>query len=541
MDGFEDEFGNADISPAAFDDTGDMMGAGDMTGENAFGDYGDNDVFEDTLGMETADMSSFNQTMPAVGQAAANNTSDIGLVQNMTSDEWSKNSIRPESTERWHQKTFENLNHAKALSRHAQKSMMDNAHASNEGSRRHQNSTQNVQNMIKKKMGITSDLIKALEDRIESVEDTIRQVGESLFSLERARRSKWAPLNVCERRLELRDGRPLQELIRDQCQEAMEHERQTLLEARQELEEQTSTTKEMLMNLENAKASLVSDLQNKRHSMRIDRSCLSPGKLKSGSTQDRLVLPSLQDVANYGQPPTPNTASKPVVGASHEESRQLDARQLIQAAIHLEEDAVRLCNASDAAMIATKKECTRASNMALDALARRCHETDDLKKRIEIQLRETDETIVQTEMSLTKTKKKLDSHEQPLNALDKQFHMRGKRTQTESIRDNVHEELESHLDSVKKSVKALSNKYQSTKDVLEQLRSSKDRMVQDHRSKQSALKIDDSCLKVTPRKAIELDRKDPVGGRCVKPSTQKPNGKRPMGMQQSYDEASYTY
>merc|ERR1719412_3158347 len=97
-----------------------------------------------------------------------------------------------------------------------------------------------VNHTIKKKIVGTEDMIKAIEDRVESVEDTIRQVGECLFQLQRAHRSKWAPLNVCERRLELRDKRPLQELIRDHCQEGLEHERQTLIEARQELADQVN-------------------------------------------------------------------------------------------------------------------------------------------------------------------------------------------------------------------------------------------------------------------------------------------------------------
>merc|ERR1740138_534943 len=100
---------------------------------------------------------------------------------------------------------------------------------------------------------MTSDLIKGLEDRIESVEDTIRQVGECLFQLQRAHRSKWAPLNVCERRLELRDTRPLQELVRDHTQEALEHERQTLIESRQELSEQIASSKEALLSLDKLK------------------------------------------------------------------------------------------------------------------------------------------------------------------------------------------------------------------------------------------------------------------------------------------------
>lgn len=52
-------------------------------------------------------------------------------------------------------------------------------------------------------------------------------------------------------------------------------------------------------------------------------------------------------------------------------------------------------------------------------------------------------------------------------------------------------------------------------------------MLDDYRCKSAALKIDDACMKVTPRKAIELDRNDPRGGRCV--SRQTPRQMRAAG------------
>merc|ERR1719420_1910915 len=106
----------------------------------------------------------------------------------------------------------------------------------------------NVHTRLKTKITHTNDLTKALEDRIESLEDSIRQTGECLFQLQRAHRSKWAPLNVCERRLELRDTRPLQELLRDHTQEALERERQTLVESRQELNDQIAACKDGLID-----------------------------------------------------------------------------------------------------------------------------------------------------------------------------------------------------------------------------------------------------------------------------------------------------
>lgn len=441
-------------------------------------------------------------------------------------DPWSKHAMVG-SRDRWEQKTVESLNHAKALTKHALKSLLDSEVMHGNSHRQMHANTSAVNHTIKKKIGFTEDLIKAIEDRIESVEDTMRQVGECLFQLQRAQRSKWAPLNVCERRLELRDGRPLQELIRDSCQQALENERQTLIESRQELTDQVDSMKEMLVTLDKLKTELTEDLQHKRHALRIDRSCLSPKKPVSGKpgsqAHDRLILPQLQEVVHYGQPPAPKNALSGT-GGDHEETRQVNTREIISKAVKCEEDAMRLSNESDAVMIHTKRECTRASQVAQAELAKRVDETHTLRKQLDSQIQDTDEAIAQTEMSLSKTRKKLDSHDQPLRALDKQFSMRGKRTSREGIRDHVHDEMEGHLDQLKKSVGQLTDKWKATKDILDQLRSARQQMSEDIKCKLQAQKIDDSCLKVTPKKAIELDRLDPRGGRCREPVSARRKG-----------------
>jgi len=425
---------------------------------------------------------------------------------------------------KWEQRTVESLNHAKALTKHALKSVVDNEATHGHTRRQLHANNHTVSHTIKKKIGFTEDLIKALEDRIESVEDTMRQVGECLFQLQRAFRSKWATLNVCERRLQLRDARPQQELIRDACQEALEQERQTLIESRQELADQGDSMKEMLIALDKVKRELVEDMQHKRHALRIDRSCLDTKKpVSARQLQERLVLPALQEVVHYGSPPSPKD-TETGSGHHHEDSRQVTAKELIAKAVQCEEDAMRLCNESDAVMIHTKRECTRACTQAQTELARRVDETHQLKRQLEAHIHEVDETITQTELSLAKTKKKIDSHDQPLRALDKQFAMRSGRTEREDIRDPVHDELEGHLDTVKKNLKTLTDKWQTTRDILEQLRSTKQRLQEDHRCKSTALKIDDACVKVTPKKAIELDRMDPRGGRCREPPSAR---KRP--------------
>mmetsp|Transcript_7993 Transcript_7993/g.14605 ORF Transcript_7993/g.14605 Transcript_7993/m.14605 type:complete len:593 (-) Transcript_7993:127-1905(-) len=518
-----------DAGDAAFDN---YEGEAPAFDEGGFGGFGDNTALQsdDTqlwapMDKGVKDESAFSNAPTSAPVTAGGLSFDplMGTGTSQDIDVWSKNDwpksigVKPDTQQQWEAKTSSNLQNAKALIRQAQHHHQDNEKHIHQSHHRHKSQSGTVHNTIKKKIGMTNDLIKALEDRLESVEDTIRQVGECLFQLQRAHRSKWAPLNVCERRLELREQRPIQELVRDHTQEALEHERQTLIEARQELTDQANACKETLVALDKLKHDVITDLGHKRHSQRIDHSCLHPVNRPHMSThQDRVVLPQLQEVASYQLPPSPKDTDRGT-GHHHEESRQVDTKSLITRAVRMEEDAMRLCNESDAVMLHTKRECTRAAQQAQQSLAKRADETDDLKKKLEAHIRELDEALGQTKTSLNQTKKKLEFHEVPLKALDKQFHLRNQRTSREGIRDHVHEELEGHLETTKKNVKILTTKFQHTKNLYEQMHASRAQLDEDYRCKLAALKIDDMCLKVTPRKAIELDRMDPRGGRCKLP------------------------
>jgi len=420
--------------------------------------------------------------------------------------------VQPAHAQEWHDNTLQRLNLAKALARDAQFQFSKNERATGDASKSGTGGMSTVQKQLRVKINSTQDIATALQERIDSIEDTTRQAGECLFQLQRAHRSKWAPLNVCERRLELRDGRPLQELVRDHFQEALEHERQTLIEARQELADQIQGTKEMLSSLEAMKQEVIGDLQQKRHAMRIDRSCLNPDK-PHGKEPDRFFLPALPEVVNYSLPPSPRDTARGT-GEAHERNRQAGAKTLISRAARLEENAMRLCNENDAAMLHCKRECSRANAATTVAMDRRTQDVAKLKNQLEGAIQETDNTILEAERSLQKTKKKLDGHEAPLRCLNKQFSLRDRRTDREAIRDPVTDDMESQLDAVKKSVAALTKKWQSTKSILDHLKASKQQMVEDLKCKTIAWKIDDCCRKVTPKKAIELDRMDPRGGRC---------------------------
>merc|ERR1719171_906987 len=504
--------------------------------DDAYGGQGD--IFEDdpvsggaaNMGMDEGEDPEPPSMMPDIkpstvpaGAQSTQSTMATTAVDRPPDWPFAHRPVQPQNQGDWHENTMNRLSLANALIRDAQFQTSKNERAQSDSARRHDDMQGNVAKVIKAKITVTQDLCKALEDRIDSIEDSIRQTGECLFQLHRAHRSKWAPLNVCERRLELRDGRPLQELVRDHFQEALEHERQTLIEARQELSDQIQGTKEMLTALEAMKQELIDDLQHKRQAIRIDRGCLQPDK-PHGKEPDRFFLPALPEVTNYSLPPSPKDTERGS-GENHEANRQIDTKTFISRAVRLEEQAMRLCNENDAAMLHSKRECSRANAATCVAMDRKGQDVDKLRRQLEHAIKETDSTIEEAERSLAKTKKKLDSHEQPLRCLNKQFALRDRRTDREHIRDAVTDEMESHLDAVKKSVKVLTAKWQSTKNILDHLKASKQQMVEDLKCKTIAWKIDDSCRKVTPKKAIELDRMDPRGGRCHPDAKKNPAGR----------------
>jgi chromosome segregation ATPase len=426
--------------------------------------------------------------------------------------------LQPENAHMWQDNTLQKINMAKALIRDAQFQTSKNELAGKNCTRRHEDKTARVGLQLKSKLMTSSDLTKALEDRINAIEDAIRHLGSCLFGMYRAYRSKKSQLNVCEQRLELRDRRPLQESVRDNLQAALENERQVLIEARQELLDHIEETKEMITQLEAMKQELNDDLQNKKHSYRIDRSCLHPDK-NCDSKANKIMLPALPEITHYTLPPSPkDTGSN--TGHQNEEVRCTATMGLIQRAVRLEEKVMGLIQLNDAAVRHCNAECKNANGAVCGCMDKSNHQTEHLKDQLMEQMKQVDATIAEAERSLARTKKKLDGHNQPLRCLNKQFALRDHRTDREHIRDPVTDNMEKHLEGVKISVKDLTAKWQDTKNILDMLKSSKAQMAEDLKHKNIALKIDDQCRKVTPKKAIEHDALDPCSGRV------HPDGKK---------------
>lgn len=489
---------------------------GAQGGDEAYGDDG----FEDD-GDSPAPTGPSGGTVPQPAPVGVSQDLQNTISQGVPASPYNaakEKSLQPSNQYEWQDNTHQKLNMAKALVRDCQFQTSKNDLVTKNCSRRHEKVGGNLDLQIRSKLLTNSDLSKSIEERINSMEDTIRHLGSCLFGLQRAYRSKWSQLNVCERRMELRDGRPIQELVRDNLQASLENERQVLIEARQELNDHIVMTKDMLTQCEAMKQELIEDLQHKRHSQRIDRSCLHPEK-PVRKDADRIFLPALPEITHYTLPPAPKDTA-PGTGPQNEQTRCQTTMDAISRAIRLEEGVVGIIAENDAAIRHCNTECKAANAAVCHCMDGSNHQTEHLKQQLMEQMKQVDATIAEAERSMTRTKKKLESHNQPLRCLNKQFALRDRRTDREHIRDQVTDNMETHLEAVKKSVKELSGKWQGTKNILDHLKAAKAQMAEDLRYKNIALKIDDACRKVTPKKAIEHDALDPCSGRC------HPDGKK---------------
>lgn len=420
---------------------------------------------------------------------------------------------RPANVIAWETSTHSRLQEAKQLSHEVRGQLGQNSVA-----RLPRKFRDDVQTGLVMKMGGTNDLAKGLQDRLFSVEDTTRNTGLSLLSLRRARQSYWAPLSVVEKRLELRKGRPLQELLRDDLQDALELEHRFLVSARQELAGAICTTKDYLATLDATKNDLLEDLHHKRQSRRIDRTCFLDGGRRTPDA-DRLVLPTLAEVHHYGLPPSPKGAD-PGTGPMNDEQRNTNTRVLIGRAIRAEEETIHVCNKNGATILRIKGAAAIAEANTSACLSKRVEEYREMKKRLDNQVVETESMMCSAERSLQKCRQRLHTHQAPLDILSKQLALREGRAHTEHIRDGVHERLEDHLDGIKQSAKVLVDQVDGTQDLLDRLIVTRKKLVEDLRCKMVAMRIDEACVKVlATHLAIQPPQpQSPGRGRGSRPS-----------------------
>lgn len=413
----------------------------------------------------------------------------------------------------WHNSTANNLQ----MAMRAQK-LADEQHSrsymSHETTRTSNvNEYQNVHNNFSHKVDTTNSLSQVLQERIASVNTSINLSRQSLAALQTAHQAKQAPLQLCVWRMEQRAQRPKRELVRDPCEIALEEEKDTLCDAQSKLARNADQTERMLLALNKMLADLTHDLENKNHSLSIDRKCMgtlhrtwpTAGAGGLGSSMQRTPRSSTAFAGAMALGATHELplmfdrtdAGRATDNAQNEELRQQQTVRLTQTAKELERNALSLRDDSDNLIQKTNQDCAFAKKQVEHALDMRISETQTLRNHLENAIHESSTSIAKMMSCNATTQANLDSHNEPADLFATRTKFRQQRMPRENIGDPVKTSLDRHAESLKMNHSHLQGCYNSESDAISNLQNIKSVCEGDLADKMAALQIDLRCKNQT--------------------------------------------
>mmetsp|Transcript_126552 Transcript_126552/g.300560 ORF Transcript_126552/g.300560 Transcript_126552/m.300560 type:complete len:472 (-) Transcript_126552:367-1782(-) len=335
---------------------------------------------------------------------------------------------------------------------------------------------------------------------MQDIEDGILQTEDSLSKLTHERYRGFAYLQVCERRLELREKRPPAETFQDALTLALTSEKQTLEAARKELLELEEQGKKIVTELRDKRKFLSEDTGIRRLQMMEDLKTLSPqvalppvkanSSPKNGKAEPKEEKKEekaeAEKTEKAEEPAEAPEAERPVTAPSHvmtpEEQKKAEqaSKELIADTLKLLEKTSCHRNKSLETVFKVKQDTSRANHRSEDCLSRRTAELAEMKKQLEKHALDVEAAILRAERSLERTERRLD------------------------VKDNKKVE-----------------KFKQDTAMLENLRGIRDRLGEDIRNKFAALEIDNMCRRVTAAKAAETKMKQSLNRTNSAPTLKK--------------------
>lgn len=382
-----------------------------------------------------------------------------------------------------------------------------------------------VRETLRKKVSETESLLRQLHVRMEGTETSARKVNQSICILEREQHSLEEPAIICERRLLVRDQRPLDEQVEDDLQVALLNERFVLEQAYKMLSAYIDAGQELREALQAAKCELVADLQFKRHALRLEKSAL---QFDPYHGRDRAcVLPLVPDGQSQKPRPSPE-AEKPPGPARWrlgdtflsidkddwgEENAQKSEESVQRSASHasellcrtaeLEQNATKFVDDSVTLMQSVKGKVQSAAEGTNYNMRRNMSQLLQSKKALEKGLAESQEDITQTEGLLQQMQQEMQgqkasleeweaSPEISLDRLDQRLPL----AVQQEIRQSAFERMQEQVQHAKSNVEVLNTKSEESQDLLSQLRESYSELREHLNAKTASWRIDLQCAKI---------------------------------------------
>lgn len=359
---------------------------------------------------------------------------------------------------------------------------------------------------LDQKVKTSQRLVEKLSHRAQSVENSLQHTRQTLQKLQDALVSKDPPLALCTWRLEQREKRPLREQVRDTVEVCLEVEKASLMDAQRRLKECIKKTQATINALDQKLEELRHDIQQKTQALSVDELCLRTTSRSLETVADRssYLRSCLRPSSRNLPPSSPRRRPGGAQSARHEVAaqesfrnevlRQKEALRLNQSAIHREEAAKELRDEAQKLIQRMQRQTEDATKKSEKSMQERVNENQQMRRRLESELRETCTQIHMTKNTLQDTKTHIRSLEEPMELTNTCASWRKQRASKEHTVDPVSTTLLEHQMTLLKCHEDLKQHHQNEKSVLQELQEKKEQLKEDLRDKTSALHIDLNCL-----------------------------------------------
>jgi len=215
---------------------------------------------------------------------------------------------------------------------------------------------------------------RELSLQMKAMDNAVQQVGLTSSQCMHEGRMKFSSLKVCEMRLAMRAERPAAEAFKDEVDEALEKEHQTLTKAREDLSNYAKQGEQVRVEIQEVQSLLTTGPSRENVKSRLNKSS---------------SLPLL--VGNLSSAP------------SHEES--------LRRGVSLVERALDIDAKANGVLVRMMEECDKAAAHVTSCFQQRSSQTGDLKSKLEHHKKQCTATIKQAEQRLQMLK--MRAHKTP--------------------------------------------------------------------------------------------------------------------------------
>jgi len=260
------------------------------------------------------------------------------------------------------------------------------------------------------------------------------------------------------------------------------------------------------------------DIEHKQQALSIDETCLRSNQRSFQAVQELTRSPLGGGVPPMGpvgggransmpagsrtlSPRAPGTSPR-VGGAAgvHQESarnemnRQVEAGRLNQQAAQLEEAAKLQRSDNKGNVQRCKKAVDDARHKSESTLQERINEAQAMRRRLENEIRETNNKIGHTKQTIAETRHQIKALDEPIDNTSACQSYRQQRATREHIVDPVSTKISEHQNMVLRARADLVGHHEQEKASLLELNERKERLKDDMRDKTSSMHIDLNCL-----------------------------------------------